>query len=191
MNTRRARTSCCVAALAIIAGLIGVARALASDPVHTLTATTVTQTKVKTSIGPLNIGSWSAPVAGWQTLPGVALTTTVPSGQQAIFIARLSAHTLCQFRDDCDVRFTINGQPMQPDNGLVDAAAGYDGADLFASANDDSWQHHIRTMIRAAGPYPAGTYTIRAQVLLWATGEPMGATLELRDWQFSVQRARS
>jgi len=119
------------------------------------------------------------------------MTMTVPTGQQALFLARLSAHTLCQYRGNCDVRFTVNGDLMQPDDGLIDAASGWYGADLFASGNDDAWQQHIHTMIKGAGPYPAGTYTIRAQAYLADPGDTEGGVMELRDWQFEVERARA
>jgi hypothetical protein len=46
-------------------------------------------------------------------------------------------------------------------------------------------------MIRAAGPYPAGKYTIRAETYLFAPGDAQTAVLELRNWQFEVERANS
>jgi|SwirhisoilCB3_FD_contig_31_11589882_length_1443_multi_4_in_0_out_0_2 hypothetical protein len=170
---------------------VGVAVAEASDPVQTISAGAITHVKVKTGTGPLTIGSQTTPVGGWVNIPGASASVTIATGQQADFIARLSAHTLCQYRYDCDVRFTVNGQLMQPDNGQFDGTANYDGADLFASANDTPSQQYIRTMVRAAGPYPAGAYTVRAQAFLYATGEPFGGVLTLTNWQFLVETAKA
>ena len=169
-------------------GLVA-AVAAGADSVQSLQAGGVSQVKVKTGPGPLTIGDPAHPLTGWIPIPNASATITVPAGKQAVFVARLSAHTLCQYRYDCDVRITVNGTAMQPDDGQFDATANYDGADLFASANDDVSQNHVRTMVRAAGPYPAGKYTIRAETYLFSPGDPQTAVLELRDWQFQVERA--
>jgi len=174
----------------IAAGLVaGIASG--ADSVQTIQSGGISQIKIKTGTGPLTIGDPAHPVTGWIPITGASETITVPTGKQAMFIARLSAHTLCQYRYDCDVRITVNGTAMQPDNGQFDATANYDGADLFASANDDLYQNHMRTMIRAAGPYPAGKYTIRAETYLFAPGDAQTAVLELRNWQFEAERANS
>jgi hypothetical protein len=173
-------------ATGVVAGI-----ASGADSVQTIQSGGISQIKVKTGAGPLTVGDPAHPVTGWIPIPGASATISVPTGKQAVFIARLSAHTLCQYRYDCDVRITVNGTPMQPDNGQFDATANYDGADLFASANDDVWQNHVRTMIRAAGPYPAGKYTVRAEAYLFAPGDVQTAVLELRNWQFEVERANS
>jgi hypothetical protein len=172
---RRALTYLTAALIAtgLVAGI-----ASGADSVQTIQSGGVGQVKIKT-------------VSGWIPITGASETISVPTGKQAVFIARLSAHTLCQYRYDCDVRITVNRTAMQPDNGQFDATANYDGADLFASANDDLYQTHLRTMIRAAGPYPAGKYTIRAETYLFAPGDAQTAVLELRNWQFEVERANS
>jgi hypothetical protein len=185
---RRALTYLTAALIAtgLVAGI-----ASGADSVQTIQSGGVGQVKVKTGAGPLTIGDPAHAVSGWIPITGASETISVPTGKQAVFIARLSAHTLCQYRYDCDVRITVNRTAMQPDNGQFDATANYDGADLFASANDDLYQTHLRTMIRAAGPYPAGKYTIRAETYLFAPGDAQTAVLELRNWQFEVERANS
>jgi hypothetical protein len=185
---RRALTYLTAALIAtgLVAGI-----ASGADSVQTIQSGGVGQVKIKTGAGPLTIGDPAHAVSGWIPITGASETISVPTGKQAVFIARLSAHTLCQYRYDCDVRITVNRTAMQPDNGQFDATANYDGADLFASANDDLYQTHLRTMIRAAGPYPAGKYTIRAETYLFAPGDAQTAVLELRNWQFEVERANS
>jgi hypothetical protein len=131
---RRALTYLTAALIAtgLVAGI-----ASGADSVQTIQSGGVGQVKIKTGAGPLTIGDPAHAVSGWIPITGASETISVPTGKQAVFIARLSAHTLCQYRYDCDVRITVNRTAMQPDNGQFDATANYDGADLFASANDD------------------------------------------------------
>lgn len=181
----------CSAVLAV--GVIAHARA--SSSVTTISAGQVASVKVRAGTGPLDVGSIAAPSYSWIDIPGASVSMTIPSTQHGVFLARLSAQSTCNYGPysyfDCDVRIVVNGQPMQPDDGLVDQASGNDGADLFASVNDAfaPYQKYIRSMMRASGPYPPGTYTIKAQALLAPPGQQQGTQLELRNWTFEVRRA--
>jgi hypothetical protein len=150
-----------------------IAHAQASSSVTTISAGPIAAVKVRTGTGPLDVGSITTPSYSWIDIPGASVSMVIPSTQHGVFLARLSA------------------QPMRPDDGLVDQAGGNDGADLFASVNDAfaPYQKYLRSMMRASGPYPAGTYTIKAQALLAPPGQQQGTQLELRDWTFQVERA--
>lgn len=172
-----------------------IAHAQASSSVTTISAGQIAAVKVRTGTGPLDVGSITSPSYSWIDIPGASFSMSIPATQHGVFLARFSAQSACNYGPysyfDCDVRIVVNGRPMRPDDGLVDQAGGNDGADLFASVNDayTPYQKYIRSMMRASGPYPAGTYTIKAQALLAPPGQQQGTQLELRDWTFQVERA--
>ena len=89
----------------------------------------------------------------WTSVPGMAFTLGVPSGEQGLFLATFSAESACAGPDEsnfCYVRITMNG------NVVVPGEVKFDSVENANRAETNSMQF-------LAGPMPAGQYAFKVQ----------------------------
>ncbi len=112
--------------------------------------------QVKTTHG--GDDAWFASAGTWTAVPGAALSMTVPSGQQALFVVRFSGYATCWNDEDllvvpCEIKVRMQGpsgtSTMNPSKGLLDK----NDSDPNAFAIDRSY-----------GPVGPGSYTFTVLV---------------------------
>ena len=117
-------------------------------------------------------------------LPGAAATITVPRGQKALVLARVTAASQCGSLnpddDGCMVRIVIGGVEADPQN-----AGHFDTAECCsASSNGDSWESHA--IDRSRGPLGPGAYPVTVQWRADGANQFM-----LWGWHLTVERVKT
>jgi len=107
-------------------------------------------------------------------------TIVVPSGENALILARFSAESACYGGTGyCSLRILINGVEMDP---VASVDFAFDSTDL-GRETAGSWESHSMDRSRVVGP---GTYTIVVQRL-----STQSATFfRLDDWSLTVERVQ-
>lgn len=115
-------------------------------------------------------------------LPGATTVVTVPSGENALILARFSAESACSGGTGaqwCSVRILIGGVEANPIVGLDFA---FDSTDNGRETSA-SWESHSVDRSRPVG---SGTYVVQAQ---WAVTSA-ATSFRLDDWSLTVERAQ-
>lgn len=108
---------------------------------------------------------YSTSATSYMELSGITATVTVPAGRHATVVANFSAEAVMfgSAGDRCSVRVLIDGQPMQPAEGVDDT---------FDSVSDgagfDSAEQH--TIVRFAPGVGPGDHVLIVQAALTKTG---------------------
>ena len=104
----------------------------------------------------------------WVDVPSMAVTMSVPTDTQALFLITFSADNICSGNSACLIRALINGTVVAP------------GQQVFFGTPYEG----TNSMQFLASPMPAGTYTIKIQY--FASG---GSTFSLYSRTLSVLRS--
>jgi hypothetical protein len=151
--------------------------------VATVSALSSTSGGAITAVQVVRQGASSATTSqSWVALPSASTSVTVPSGQQALILARFSAESACTNQSgdpgSCNVRILIGGVEAAPAS----------GADFAFDSNDypgfDVREGH--SMDRSRGPLGAGTYAVVVQYKVTAPAE----SFTLDDWSLTVERSQ-
>ncbi len=116
----------------------------------------------------------------FNNVPSAFTTISVPSGENALILARFSAESACYGGTGyCSVRILINGVEMDPVAGFDFA---FDSTDLGRETSG-SWESHSMDRSRVVG---SGTYTIVVQRATTSAS----TFLRLDEWSLTVERAQ-
>src|SRR5262245_21758301 len=115
-----ARRVMVVAALVAAGVLGGITVARATLTTTSVSAHGVSAVKFVSQAGEITVTAPS-PTSGWVNVPGAAVTITVPASTSAVLLAHFDAYAGCAAPGSgpptCGLRITVNGTPMNPDDG--------------------------------------------------------------------------
>ena len=115
-------------------------------------------------------------------VPGASASITVPSGQQALILARFSAESYCNDGTTgntgnwCSARILIDGVEMQP-------ASGFDFAFDTDGEADDYWESNSMDRSAVVG---SGSHTVKVQRAVTSAA----TVFRLDDWSLTVERSK-
>jgi hypothetical protein len=176
----QARRMVAVAALVTAGALGGIAVARATLTTTSVSAHGVAAVKFVSQSGRVTVTAPS-PTSGWVNVPGASATLIIPASTKAVLLAHFDAFAGCAALGNgpptCGLRVTVNGIPMNPD----------DGADVLMGA----LQPDLRSIERSSGVLAAGSYTVQVQALLSDPAYVQTNPLNLTNWSLTVERAKA
>lgn len=159
----------------------GIAVAQATLTTTSVSAHGLTAVKFVSQSGRVTVTA-ASPTSGWVNVPGASATLVVPAATKAVLLAHFDAYAGCAAPGNgpptCALRVTVNGVPMNPD----------DGADVLMGASS---QPDLRSVERSSGVLAAGSYTVQVQGLLSDPAYVQTNPLNLTNWSLTVERAKA
>jgi hypothetical protein len=167
------------AALVGAGAVVGVAEAVTST--QSVTGKAVSGVRFVSQAGMIRVDG-QAQTSNWVDIPGATATVTIPASTNGVLLANFDAFSVCSAPGSgpptCGWRITVNGQPMNPDN----------GSDAVMSAGSNG---ELRSIQRSSNVLAAGTYTVQAQALLNDPAYTAANPLFLTNWSLEVQQAKA
>jgi hypothetical protein len=169
---RRLQVALAVLIVGVLAVAVGIALAVTTKSGGgTITAVKVTR----------QTSSATTTSTTFVNLPSASATMSVPSGHQALILARFSGESECDggsFGNWCSVQILVNGVQANPQSGSDFA---FD-SDAGVASGYPVWQGNSMDRSIVVGP---GSHTV---VVQWRV-VGSGTTFRLDDWSLTVERS--
>ena len=170
MNTRIVRLLSFSFALLALVGTTGVVLAATGG------STGKAQTQIKVVWENSTTATATSNSTTYVDVPNAVVSMTVPSGTNALLVARFQAHGSIIQTPGCIARILVGSTAMEP-------SANY----TFMGQANVTESVATSGAIERSLPVPAGTYTVRAQIRLTQASNVNSQCL-LTGWHFAVER---